>query len=157
MRRVHHLLLAPRMGEQLGAPGGTVNDQKFIRLQSIGSGRKHERLFQGLPDVVGDFLGRVKNLGGVTPLKGFQELLWLQVVHNSIQFQLPLKVAQVLKNANSSGWKFHGALIWQGARIVFNPQRPDMSRTLRVETTRAPVLRLKFKSGHHQFHCRFDF
>ena len=41
-----------------------------------------------------------------------------------------------------------GVLIWRGARIVFNPQRLDLSDALRVGTTRAPAIGWNFKSGH---------
>jgi hypothetical protein len=44
-----------------------------------------------------------------------------------------------------------------GARIVLNPQRVDLAEVLRVETTRAPAVSLKFKSGHYRSDSFFDF
>jgi hypothetical protein len=46
-------------------------------------------------------------------------------------------------------------LICHGARIVLNPQRLDLSEKLRVGTTRAPVLNLKFKLGRCHALCAF--
>ena len=83
VRGIHNLLLIPRMRQQPGAFGGIVDDQEFIRLQTVGCRREHERALQGLPDIGGNFFGRVKYFRGVTPLQCIQQLLSSSIIHSS--------------------------------------------------------------------------